>query len=689
MERESFENERIAALLNRHFVSVKVDREERPDVDRIYMLFVQATTGSGGWPMSVWLTPELKPFFGGTYFPPDSRYGRPGFTQVLEKVVEAWSRQRDAIVQSSVDVLRELNERIEGRAATALLDANLLEGGFLYFRRTFDTQYGGFGGAPKFPQPAVLNFLLRGHARTGNREALDMVLQTLRSMARGGIHDRLGGGFHRYSVDERWSVPHFEKMLYDQAQLAAVYLDAFQFTGESFLADVARGILDYVLGGMTSPEGGFYSAEDADSAVDAAHPEVKEEGAFYRLPEGDIEALLADPNARAAMLAERSKRPRPHRDDKILTAWNGLMISAFAIAGRVLEEPRYVAAAYRAAAFVLLRLYDRQTGTLFRRYRDGEPAVAGFLDDYALFTQALLDLCEASLDPAYLATAERLTAQQRDLFEDREHGGFYSTSERDPSLVLRLKDAHDGAEPSGNSVAALNLLRLAQITGRPEYRDSMERTLQAFAAQLNDTPAAMPGMLTVLGYGLGVPMVARMGVSHHLGGTMERPGAATLKGNPLTLIGPELKVGDKAPDFDAVDTGLTAVNLEKTGKAIRIFSVVPSLDTPVCDAQTKRFNDETAKLPGVEIVTMSMDLPFAQKRWCGAFGVDKVKMLSDHKNGSFGEHYGTLIKELRIESRAIFVVDKDNIIRHVEYVKEVTDHPDYEPALKVAKSLAG
>ncbi len=673
MARESFENERIAALLNEHFVSVKVDREERPDIDRIYMLFVQATTGSGGWPMSIWMTPELKPFLGGTYFPPESGYGRPGFADVLVQVAEAWKNQRQQILQSSAAVLGELQRESETAGETVYLDSSVLESGFQYFRRAFDAKYGGFGGAPKFPQPSILCFLLGEHARTGNQEALDMVLRTLRAMAEGRIHDQVGGGFHRYSVDERWSVPHFEKMLYDKAQLAVAYLEASQASGEEFYAGVARDILEYVLRDMTSPEGVFYSAEDADCVIDPAHPDVKGEGAFYVLGQGDRDALLA----------ERSKRPRPHRDDKILTGWNGLMISAFALGARVLGDPRYLAAARGSAAFVLSRLYETETGNLRRRYREGETAIPAFLDDYAFFTQGLLDLYEASAEEAFLKTAVRLTEKQRELFEDRERGGFYSTATRDASLLLQLKDDHDGAEPAGNSVAALNLLRLAGITGRRDFLDCADRTLRAFAAQLHRAPASLPRMLAALAFSLSGSSIARL----VRGGKMERLGTATLKGNPLTLIGPELKVGDKAPDFEAVDVKLGAVNLAATGRAIRIMSVVPSLDTPVCDAQTKRFNDEAAKLSGVEIITVSMDLPFAQSRWCGAFGVDKVKMLSDHKNASFGSNYGTLIKELRIESRAIFVVDKDNVIRYVQYVKEVTDFPDFEAALKAAQSL--
>jgi uncharacterized protein YyaL (SSP411 family) len=505
MERESFEDEGIAALLNENFVPVKVDREERPDVDRVYMLFVQAITGSGGWPMSVWLTPDLKPFFGGTYFPPDNRYGRPGFAAVLEGIADAWRHDRERVLATSAEMVAEIERQVTVAGGTMLLDAGVLEKCFYYFRRTFDTRFGGFGSAPKFPRPSVFNSLLREHARTGNQEALDMVLQTLRAMAKGGIHDRLGGGFHRYSVDEQWRVPHFEKMLYDQAQLAVSYLEAFQITGEEPLAEVARGILEYVLRDMTDPEGGFYSAEDADSVIDPKHPEVKEEGAFYLLSEGDLDALVQYPAAKDRLLAERSKRPRPERDDKILTAWNALMISAFALGARVLDEPRYLAAARRSAEFIMSRLYDARTGDLARRYRAGEAGIPGFLEDYAFFAQSLLDLYEAAFDPEYLEIAIRLTERQRELFEDLDHGGFFASSVGESRLVLRLKESDDGAEPSGNSVAALNLLRLAQITGREELRECAAGIFRAFANTLVEAPASLPQMLAAFGFSLAKP----------------------------------------------------------------------------------------------------------------------------------------------------------------------------------------
>ena len=552
MERESFENDRIAALLNRDYVSIKVDREERPDVDRIYMAFVQATTGGGGWPMSVWLTPQLQPFFGGTYFPPENRYGHPGFGSVLTQIAEAWRTDHDQILESARDVVGQLKQQAAGESGgSGRIDQAALEHGFYTFRRTFDTQLGGFGGAPKFPRPVVLNFLLRYWSRTQNHEALEMVLLTLREMAKGGIHDQLGGGFHRYSVDERWFVPHFEKMLYDQGQLALSYLEAFQITGEAQYAGIARRTLDYVLRDMTGPEGGFYSAEDADSAIDPEEPAVKGEGAFYIWTAEEVRGLLEPPvadwfcfrygvadggnvandphqefagrnilyqavtleetaqqfgraveevrdgleGAGRTLLEARAKRVRPHLDDKVLTAWNGLMISGFALAGAVLQEPRYAMAARRAAEFIAGRLYDPGSGTLLRRYRQGDAAITGFLDDYALFVQALLDLYERQFDRRHLELALRLTEEQRKRFEDPLQGGFFSSAEGDASLVMRMKEDYDGAEPSGNSVAAMNLLRLAGFTNRADLRDAAGRTVAAFTRRLQAAPVALPQML--------------------------------------------------------------------------------------------------------------------------------------------------------------------------------------------------
>ena len=543
MERESFENEGIAALLNENFVCIKVDREERPDVDQIYMAYVLSTTGGGGWPMSVWLTPDLKPFFGGTYYPPA------GFASTLHRITSAWSKDRERIVHSSDSVLEKLRKETQFAPANgSTVSKHTLDAGFSVFRRTFDAKRGGFGGAPKFPRPVTHNFLLRYYARTRNKEALDMVVTTLRAMANGGIHDQLGGGFHRYSVDVNWFVPHFEKMLYDQAQIAVAYLEAFQITGDRALADSARQIFDYVVRDMLDPEGGFYSAEDADSVIDPAKPEERGEGAFYVWTQAEIESVLgqaaarqfcnqfgAKPNgnvhddprheftgknilfqaratedaeiaaSKAKLLAHRSKRVRPRRDDKVLTAWNGLMISALAKGGAILSEPRYTQAARRSADFILSRLYDPKTGVLLRRYRDQDAAIPGFLDDYAFFAQGLLDLYESDFHLPYLQTAIRLTEKQIELFEDKSGGAFFATAVGDATLVMRIKVDDDEAEPSGNSVAASNLLRLAQMTDRKDFHDSADRVLRAVAKRIEAQPSASPQMLAAYEFSLSKP----------------------------------------------------------------------------------------------------------------------------------------------------------------------------------------
>jgi hypothetical protein len=562
MERESFEDQGIASILNRHFVSIKVDREERPDVDRVYMKFVQATTGSGGWPMSVFLTPDLKPFFGGTYFPPDERYGRPGFRQVLERLAEAWALRRGEVVASGNQILEALRREVAASSARgALPGPEALDNAFRRFEAEFDPRHGGFGGAPKFPRPAALGFLLRHHARTGEARALDMTLRTLRGMAEGGMYDQLGGGFHRYSVDERWHLPHFEKMLYDQAQLAIAYLEGYLVTKELALARVARETLDYVLRDLTHPGGGFYSAEDADSAADPSRPGDKREGAFYvwraeeirraigddlyplfaarygvsragnlaHDPHGefgdrnvlrvarDLDALARESGmkpeelerrldgARRRLLEVRATRPRPHLDDKVIAAWNGLMITALARSGAALGEPRYVEAAARAARFARERLADPRTGTLRRRWRDGEAAFDASSLDYSAIVQAHLDLYDATFDPAWLAEAERLQDAQIERFWDASAGGFWETAGDDPSVLVRMKEDYDGAEPASSSLAALNLQRLAQLTGRGDLRDKAVRTLEAFSTRLRELPQALPAMLSALADALGKP----------------------------------------------------------------------------------------------------------------------------------------------------------------------------------------
>ena len=559
MERESFENEEIAALLNRHFIAIKVDREELPDLDRLYMNYVQSTTGSGGWPMSVWLTPDRKPFYGGTYFPPNDRYGITGFTTILNSIAHLWHNDREKIINASRNFIHAVDELSSLRPAAMPADDEAQQRCFDWLAATYDPHYGGFGGAPKFPRPVLLNFLFNHAYQTGNKQALDMALHTLRQMANGGIHDHLGvagkggGGFARYATDARWHVPHFEKMLYDNAQLAISCLEAFQCSGDALFKRVAEDIFNYVLCDMNSPEGGFYSAEDADS-LDAPSGE-KKEGAFYlwsaeelryalgdaRLaaifsfiygvteegnvqhdPHGefigknilmqqasveeaavrfgntiaDITAVLDE--ARTRLYDLRSKRARPFLDDKILTAWNGLMISALARGYRVLHHAPYLSAAKKAVAFILEKLYDSEQGRLLRRYREGNAAIVGKAEDYAFFVQALLDLYEASFDVAYLQKAIQLMELQNSLFYDNIQGGYFSTAFDDNTVPMRLKESYDGAEPSANSISALNLLRLAEITGNEEFARQAEESIACFAAILVESPQALPQLLVAL-----------------------------------------------------------------------------------------------------------------------------------------------------------------------------------------------
>jgi len=565
MAHESFENAATAKLMNEHFVNVKVDREERPDVDRVYMTYVQATSGGGGWPMSVFLTPELKPFFGGTYFPPEDKYGRPGFPTVLLRLADAWEKDRDNVSATATKAIEALREyTATGSGAGALPGSEVLDAAYNQFARTFDEELGGFGSAPKFPRPVALNFLFRYHARQpaearDGKVAASMALLTLRKMAAGGMHDHLGGGFHRYSVDRFWHVPHYEKMLYDQAQLAASYLEAFQITGDAQYATTARATLDYVRRDLTDPSGGFLSAEDADSLLEHGKPEHRE-GAFYTWTKEELDRLLgaetaplfhrvygveaqgnspagSDPHgelggqntlirrmsdaeaakavdrpeaevaaqlaaARAKLFEIRAKRPHPHLDDKIITAWNGLMISAFARAAQVLDEPAYLQAAQRSAQFLKRELW--KGGNLIRSYREGASAVKGFCDDYAFLIAGLLDLYEADFDVAWLAWALELQARQDALFGDPQ-GGYFSVAEGDASILLRMKEDYDGAEPSPNSIAALNLQRLAQFTGRDEFRDRALKTLAVFADQMTKSPTAVPQFLGALDASLSKP----------------------------------------------------------------------------------------------------------------------------------------------------------------------------------------
>jgi len=571
MAHESFENEEIAAVLNEHFVPIKVDREERPDVDRVYMTFVQATTGQGGWPMSVWLTPELQPFYGGTYFPPEDRWGRRGFLSILEAVARFWrensARAREQGSQA-VEVLRNYSGRSDDSEQGAL-SAAALDDAFAVLRGSFDPEWAGFGGAPKFPRPVMLNLLSRLWSRaqaTGAgpraQESARMLVATLRAMVAGGVHDQLGGGFHRYSVDETWHVPHFEKMLYDQGQIVGALLDGYQISGDISLAAAARAALAYVERDLSSPRGAFFAAEDADSRRSVEDDE-RAEGAFYVWTADELRQALgaeaaavfalhhgvgeggnapegADPHgefagrnillsratvaetaaasglpvqrvaemlsiARTRLLELRAARPRPHRDEKILAAWNGLMISAFARAAAVLDEPAYAVRASRAAEYILHVVWDGVGGVLHRSWCSGRRGCPAFAEDYACLTQAFLDLYEATFEIRWLKWASDMQEQMDRLFWDPQAGGYFSSAEGDASVLVRLKEDHDGAEPAPGSLAVLNLLRLGRMLGDEARIERAAHTLRASRGTWSRAPQALPLMLAGLADWLGGP----------------------------------------------------------------------------------------------------------------------------------------------------------------------------------------
>ena len=531
MERESFEKPDIAAYLNKHFVSIKVDREERPDVDEIYMTAVQMMAGSGGWPLSVFLTPDLKPFYGGTYFPPEDRWGAPGFPTILRAVVDAREKRPGEIakvVESLHGALKAERGQKKGTETAEIPGREMIDKAIDGLSRMFDDTCGGFGKAPKFPQPSAISLLLRHHERTKNENSLEMAESALDHMARGGMYDHLGGGFHRYSVDAQWLVPHFEKMLYDNAQLASVYLEAWRLTGNKEYARTAGETLDYVLRDMTSPESAFTSAQDADSEG--------EEGKYYVWSRDEIRRILGDEDAaiiekaygvtaqgnfegrnilflpqplsamtedlkmnlealrarlaamKSKLLAVRQQRIPPLRDKKVLTDWNALMISALCEGARSLNEPRYAAAAQKAGRFLLDKL-RRGDGRLFHVYGQGRAKVDAFLTDYAYTIAALIGLYETDFDPSWIEAADSLAQLMRKDFEDARGGGFYMTAEGQSDLIVRPKRWYDGSTPSGNAVAALALLRLAELNGDDEYRAAAERTLRAGAGQLRAVPA--------------------------------------------------------------------------------------------------------------------------------------------------------------------------------------------------------
>ncbi len=581
MERESFSEETTAAIMNNFFVCVKVDREERPDVDKIYMTAVTTMTGSGGWPLNVFLTPELKPFFGGTYFAPQEQWGRASWPTLLTRIGEAWRevQARKNIDYSADNIYRTLQGAFAIQNEKCELDESVLNAGYNHYEAVFDSSLGGFGGAPKFPMPVNLNFLLRYYAFARERfpdkkkqaeNALEMVLKTLTAMAKGGICDCLGGGFHRYSTDEYWHVPHFEKMLYDNSQLAVNYLEAYQVSRDAFYARTAKGILTYIERDMSHPSGGFYSAEDADSLPPRPAGEVSsqnhqhgKEGAFYVWEKSEIIKILGDNDglifcrhygvgdrgnartdphnefenknilyqacaasktaasfqmnelelesilerSRQKLFLARAERPRPRLDDKILVSWNGLMISGFAKAAQVFNDELYLTRALGAAQFIKSKLYDPEAQILYHRWRDGEKGVLGMADDYAFYIAALLDLYEAGFDPEWLRFAIVLSEEMRRFFYNEKSGGFYMTRENhDLNLIFRVQEDYDNVEPCASSVAAMNYLRLGRMTGRSDFMDLAKQLLEGFFERLKSQPAALPQMMCALGFALSKPL---------------------------------------------------------------------------------------------------------------------------------------------------------------------------------------
>jgi uncharacterized protein len=530
MERESFEDEEIARVLNERFVPIKVDREERPDVDAIYMTAVQLLTGGGGWPMSVWLTPEKEPFFAGTYFPPrdGARGVQRGFLGILEEIAQVYASDPERVRGATGSLVEAVRTALgsAGEPAASAPGAKPILDAVAAVRRSFDDVHGGIRRAPKFPSNVPIRLLLRAHRRTRDAEPLRMATLTLEKMAAGGIHDQLGGGFHRYSTDSEWLVPHFEKMLYDNALLAVAYVEAWQVTGRRDFARVVHQTLDYLLREMTSPQGGLYSATDADSEGEEGRFFVWDErelrellgadadrfirfhgvtpgGNFedrniLRVPRPDEDEWEALAPARARLYEAREKRVHPLRDEKVLAGWNGLAISALALGGRVLAEPGWVGAAARAADFVLGSMV--KGGRLQRSWLGGEAGVPAFLEDHAFLAQGLLDLYEASFDPRWLEAAVQLSDRLEALFGDARGGGWFTTADDHERLLAREKPTHDGAEPSGASVALLNALRLSAFTADDRWRAVADRALRHYSGTLEQQPLALGEMLLALDF---------------------------------------------------------------------------------------------------------------------------------------------------------------------------------------------
>lgn len=539
MEKESFEDEEVAALMNDAFVSIKVDREERPDIDGIYMTVCQMLTGSGGWPMTIIMTSDKKPFFAGTYFPKENRYGRVGMLELVPKIKDFWKSHRIDILKSSDDIVNELHKNVPLDRSVQLSE-RIFDKAYSSFEKRFDKEYGGFHTAPKFPTPHNLNYLLRHWKRKNDPHALEMVEKTLIEMRKGGIYDQIGFGFHRYSTDSKWLVPHFEKMLYDQALLSIAYIETYQATGKEIYKRITEEILSYVLRDMYSPDGGFYSAEDADSEGEEGkfymwtHSEIrnilnedevntlsrvfnveyegnlsddKNEGLnilHMKTPDGGLSVELIEQieTSRKIMFEYRERRIHPYKDDKILTDWNSLMISALTKASQVFGNSDYIGAAEKCASFILTNMIS-ENGILLHRFRDNEAAVSGTLDDYSFFIAALIDLYEATFKTYYLKKAIELTDYLIKYFWDEEKGAFFFSGTGSEELLLRQKEIYDGAVPSGNSVAFLNLLKLGRFTGNNRYDELASQIRSCFSALITDSPASYTQALVGLDFEFG------------------------------------------------------------------------------------------------------------------------------------------------------------------------------------------
>ena len=628
MEKESFEDEEAARYLNETFVCIKVDREERSDIDAVYMAVCQMLTGSGGWPLTIFMTPDKIPFFAGTYIPKDNRFGRPGLIDLCRNIKGLWATERDKVLTSASSISENMGKFFSFDSVGTLTET-IFDDAFAQFEKIYDPQFGGFGSAPKFPTPHQLLFLLRYHHRTGNGHALEMVKKTLSAMRLGGIWDQVGFGFHRYSTDKLWLVPHFEKMLYDQALLAQAFLETYQVTQDPFFSDTAKEIFSYVIRDMTSEAGGFYSAEDADSEG--------EEGKFYVWTTKEVEDILgADASAwlrifnmaeggnfldeatrkktgtnilfldqsltrwaeetgtneadlkdqwektRRKLFGVRKKRIHPLKDDKVLTNWNGLMIAAFAMGARILNLPEYTIVAEKSVAFIIGNMMDEK-GRLFHRYRDGEVAIPATAEDYAFFTHGLLELYGTTFNPSYLESAIQLTDIMISDFLDTDAGGFYLTQETANDLPLRPKELYDGAIPSANSVALLNLLRLSRMTGDPKWENLANELVDAFSGTVRRQPTAFTYFL--MGYDFAISEGREIVITGEMEDASSREMIETLNRhyspNKVVLFKSD-RHGEKLSEMAGFIDGLQVIEGKTTAHVCKGFSC----KEPTADLET-------------------------------------------------------------------------------------------------------